>query len=370
MPNLTPWRILFVSYMVLILAGTHWPQLAMGNEAHPPPDKLIHFLAFATAPVLLMLTGWLPLLWVLVFSFIFAVVDEITQHYFALGRVYNPLDMIASVLGVFIAAMWLYAVQPIGHDPRGLCTHRTIYQLNRLCWQPVFWKRFIPITFFGFLATSILVWLILWFGFSISDMEIALLCGMLYASWAGYWRVTRFVSETPTLHCCYKCGTSCDSVLFNEHGHGRCPTCHCTLHAAQWDHPKLPDGILSRALPRALVIAAIYTLCIVLLASTLAWTFALCFEWYFDRSFPWSRVFIALDLVFIITVCLLFAGLALRLTRAKIAHRLSVEQAHSCITCGHCLDQAITQKGKGRCDACGAVFLVLQTPSNNHAVVS
>ena len=197
MPSPKPWRILFIVYMVLLIASTHWPQFAMGNEEHPPPDKLIHFLAFATAPVLLTLTRWLSLIWVLVLSLLFAIADEVTQHYFALGRIYNPLDMIASMLGVFIASIWIYAMQPMGQDPRGVCTARTIYQLNHLSWQPTFWRRVGPTIALWFLIIAAAVWLVLWFGFGISSMEIAVLCGMLYATWAGYLIVMQFVRDTP-----------------------------------------------------------------------------------------------------------------------------------------------------------------------------
>ncbi|MDG2053504.1 MAG: VanZ family protein [Phycisphaerales bacterium] len=370
MPSPKPWRVLFIIYLILIIAGTHWPQLAMGSEVHPPPDKLIHFLAFATAPILLVLTRWLPLIWVIVLSLLFAVTDEITQHYFAFGRVYNPLDMIASVLGVFIASIWILALRPIGHDPRGVCTARTIYQLNLLSWKPSFWWRFGPVVLLPFFLITIVVWMILWFGFNQSNMEIAVLSGTLYATWATYALVMKLVRHTPMTQCCFNCGTLCDSVTFNKQGHAQCPSCDTPLHAAQWDRLPLPVGLLRRAIPPSFAMAFVYTLAIIALSAGFCWAFAACYAHFLDRNFPWNRVFVSLDVVGIVTaICLLF-GLTVWLTRSKIAAQLNKRQSSICVICAHQLEDSVADQGQGACPQCGTTFLVLPDSAPKHCTLS
>ena len=41
-----PWRVVFVLYACALTVATHWPQLDIGTETQPAPDKLLHLFAF------------------------------------------------------------------------------------------------------------------------------------------------------------------------------------------------------------------------------------------------------------------------------------------------------------------------------------
>ena len=89
-----PWRIAFVLYACALTVATHWPQLEIGTEGQPAPDKLLHLFAFGGLAFLLIRTSWLRTIWAVgILTFMWTVLDEITQALPVLGRHSSVTDL-------------------------------------------------------------------------------------------------------------------------------------------------------------------------------------------------------------------------------------------------------------------------------------
>ena len=109
-------RMVAVTSVLVLFAGTHYPKLVIGTPGDGP-DKILHFLAFATVTVLLRISGITGgVASTLGFVGALAILDEITQEIPGLGRSFDPLDLVADACGIIVALAWIAALGP---DRRG-----------------------------------------------------------------------------------------------------------------------------------------------------------------------------------------------------------------------------------------------------------
>ncbi len=107
-------RVVFVLYALVLTTATHWPALAIGTEANPAPDKIIHMVSFGGLFVLLWRTRWIPRLWQAgLIVLVWAVLDEVSQSIEALQRTFSAQDMVAGQIGVVTAVAWHWALGPV-----------------------------------------------------------------------------------------------------------------------------------------------------------------------------------------------------------------------------------------------------------------
>ena len=91
-----PWRLVLVLYACALTVATHWPQLDIGSETQPAPDKLLHLFAFGGLAFLLIQTRWLRTIWTVgILTFMWPLLDEITQALPVLGRQSSVTDILA-----------------------------------------------------------------------------------------------------------------------------------------------------------------------------------------------------------------------------------------------------------------------------------
>ena len=110
-------RLLFWLFTLSLFSGTHYPKAQFGI-AGDSPDKLIHFLAFGMWGMLLWGSGYVrrPVR-VMLATLAFSVFDECTQMIPALGRIFDPYDLIADSMGALLVMAWVFALSP-GTDDR------------------------------------------------------------------------------------------------------------------------------------------------------------------------------------------------------------------------------------------------------------
>ena len=115
-------RIVAVTAVLVLLAGTHYPKLVIGTPGDGP-DKLLHFLAFGIVTALIRLSGIASsALMAAILVGMLAVFDEFTQEIPGLGRSFDPLDLVADAGGILVALAWIAALGP---DRRGPDWFRT-----------------------------------------------------------------------------------------------------------------------------------------------------------------------------------------------------------------------------------------------------
>ena len=107
-------RVVSTVYIVVLLAGTHWPRLDLSGPAGAS-DKLMHFLGFGVLILAIRLAGWGVGFWVLFLWGAFATVFvEFTQSLLPIGRHYSIDDIVAGMVGVVVAGLLASAVRPMG----------------------------------------------------------------------------------------------------------------------------------------------------------------------------------------------------------------------------------------------------------------
>ena len=124
-------RVVSVVYILLLLAGTHWPRLDLSGPTGAS-DKLLHFLGFGVLILAIRLAGWGTGFWVLCVWGAFATVFiEFTQSLLPIGRHYSNQDIAAGMLGVVVAGLICTALRPMG-GPQA----RRLYE----CWMATNWS--------------------------------------------------------------------------------------------------------------------------------------------------------------------------------------------------------------------------------------
>ena len=77
--------------ILVLLAGTHYPKLAIGVPGDGP-DKILHFLAFAVVTVMLRISGIASTNGMAIIVMMgLAVFDEVTQEIPGIGRTFDHL---------------------------------------------------------------------------------------------------------------------------------------------------------------------------------------------------------------------------------------------------------------------------------------
>lgn len=117
------WRVVFGVYVVLLLAGTHWPRLEVPGPG-ARPDLVVHLGAFGVWTGLLTLSAFFGpalasrnILRAGGVGLAYAVADESTQMLAIFGRVFGLDDMLANVLGSSLATLTLLALSRRARGP-------------------------------------------------------------------------------------------------------------------------------------------------------------------------------------------------------------------------------------------------------------
>lgn len=101
-----------VSATLFFLAGTHYPKLTIGVPGDGP-DKLLHLTAFVVLTVLFRISGLASTIpRAIGLMTLLAIFDETTQELPGLNRSFDPVDLVADVLGILLAAAWMKALGP------------------------------------------------------------------------------------------------------------------------------------------------------------------------------------------------------------------------------------------------------------------
>lgn len=369
-----PWRIVFVVYALALMVATHWPALDLTTTEYPATDKIIHLYAFAGLTVLLWLTRWMrswPVLLVIVSAW--AILDEWSQGLPILERTYSWMDVIASELGVLVAAVWIIAVRPLGG-----VANRARLAMQRLVFEELFGSLRSPrgrlawgLAAAGAIPTGlglIFIWPIvvgnlpdIQWAIAYGLGQTALLGGLLLLFqrvWSRAWR------EALEQRRCPLCGESCGDVSPDRNGAVTCATCNTALHVGYWLRtPAPPARVLRRLAVGPIAVGFIVYLLGALLfyfygsMLLLAWAMAP------GRSESGAAGAVRLagnlstDFVMTVDFALLLASLAVLvlLYRRNLA-RWHDRQAQRCRVCRYDLRGTPLETGVGRCPECGSVF--------------
>ena len=359
-----PWRLVFVLYTCALTVATHWPQLDIGAETQPAPDKLLHLFAFGGLAFLLIQTRWLRTIWAVgVLTFMWTLLDEITQALPVLGRQSSVTDILAGELGVALVVTWAWALGSIGGVANRTRLAQQHFLLAELFRQPRTWIIVASAALLGALLTGGSIALAMKFVFTryggeqLSKILVAAMVGALagtQVSLAGL--LSRVAAGRVKQHPCFGCGSSCSAVRFDSAGQGRCPQCDASLQFGQWAEPmQLPLSAAARGVVPAVVLAggmliagAASLLVLLRLSRQFAWANDLIRTWH---DFP-PDMQTAVDL----TAIALIAALAVRIYRRRQA-RLHDRQHLNCRACEHDLRGTPITQGVGVCPECGAPFV-------------
>ena len=361
-----PWRFVFVLYACALTVATHWPQLDLGmvTETQTAPDKLLHLFAFGGLAFLLIQTRWLRTIWTVgVLTFMWTLLDEITQALPVLGRESSVIDILAGGLGVALVVTWGWALGSIGGVANRTRLAQQHFLLAELFRQPRTWIIAASAALIGALVTGGSIALVMKFVFTryggeqLTKVLVAAVIGALagtQVSLAGL--LSRVAAERVKQRPCFGCGTSCDNVSFDDVGRGRCSRCDAPLQLGQWAEPmQLPLSAAARgvvpavALAGGMLVAGAVTLLVLLHPSReFAWGAYLIRTWH---DFP-PDMQTAVDL----TAIALITALAVRIYRRRQA-RLHDRQHLNCRACEHDLRGTPITQGVGVCPECGAPFV-------------
>lgn len=358
-------RAVFGIYAGALAAGTHWPRLELGDPARPP-DKTLHFIAFAGLAVMLwearlvrrhatLLAVGIAWIWL----------DEWTQRIPGLGRVFSHEDIAAGVLGFLSATAVLWALRPIGGAAARLRRARFDALLDSLLARPVAWGVLASSGALGAtigVPSAILLDRLL--GGDNAPFQTALVGGVLGAAAVGGAMLVaglRFEDERMRRDGrCLRCGER------RPRDGAACPTCAQPALPGQWLVWPIPGwGDVRRAFLVPLAGAFATLLCL----STL-WLGLLAAR----RDVPIAARLddllrsLSPGMTSVIDATLLAIVLAVAIDRARhrLARRIGRGDAR-CVGCGQDLRATpVADGGVGRCGECGGAFLAdgLRTERN------
>ncbi len=348
-----PWRLLFVVYWLALTVGTHWPALGLGTESQPAPDKLIHMLAFGVLTLLLSRARWMGSPWLAGLAvLLWTGLDELTQGMGVLRRISSYQDMLAGMLGVCMATVWLWALGPLGgRANRVRLRWRAFIFADLFCRRDV-WLAVGATAGGGGALVGATTWLgasgtrhaltIVFLSATVAAMSFAgAVAGLLYNRHAR-----RLSLQRP----CFACGGSCRGVAFDDLGRGRCPVCARTVHSGQWSQSV--DERLATPKMRSVVIAAVaswITYWIVMeIVSRLGLTRELV-RWYDTLAGD-------LQLAVHLTGMGLIVAMTVRLYRLQLAQSYDGQHLR-CRACRHSLVGTPLNQGTALCGECGTEFV-------------
>ncbi len=358
--------MVFVYYASALTVATHWPQLDLGmvTESHTAPVKLLHLFGFGGLAFLLIRTNWFRTIWTVgVVTFMWTLLDEITQALPVLGRQSSVTDILAGELGVALVVTWAWALGSIGGVANRTRLAQQHFLLAELIRQPRTWIIVASTALLGALVTGGSIALAMKFVFTryggeqLTKILVAAIVGALagtQVSLAGL--LSRVAAGRVKQRPCFGCGASCSVVQFDSAGRGRCPQCDVSLQLGQWAEPmQLPLSAAARGVVPAVAIAggmllagAASLLIVLRLSRQFAWANDLIRTWH---DFP-PDMQTAVDL----TAIALIAALAVRIYRRRQA-RLHDRQHLNCRACEHDLQGTPITQGVGVCPECGAPFV-------------
>lgn len=346
-----PWRVVFVVYAIALTLGTHWPELRIAPG--PASDKVIHLLAFAGFTILLSCTRWLPATWMVgVIAAVFAALDELTQGLAVLHRWVSWEDLAVNELGVGVALLWARAAGPVGGPANRMRLAYRMYGWAELLLRPGVWGVLTLAGLAGAAIFGLVGWLLV-VVLPLGPCEppvivIGALIGgamaaqyvMLTAVWRRWQSAGRSAAEP-----CFRCGSPCQGVTFDDAGWGPCPSCASAIHRGQWLAPVEPQA---RALLGVAGFAAIFVIGITTVVMVL------------NALYPYVPVPGTLTADTYVAFTLACVGglgaLYLRAVRSWFA-RLHDRQHLRCRRCRHDLRETPIEQGIGQCGECGVPFV-------------
>ena len=359
-----PWRLVFVFYACALTVATHWPQLDIGTETQPAPDKLLHLFAFGGLAFLLIQTNWLRTIWAVgVLTFMWTLLDEITQALPVLGRQSSVTDILAGELGVALVITWAWALGSIGGVANRTRLAQQHFLLAELFRQPRTWIIVASAAMLGALMTGGSIALALKFVFTryggeqLTNVLVAVMVGAIagtQVSLAGL--LSRVTAGGVKQRPCFGCGSSCDNVSFDDVGRGRCSRCDAVLQLGQWAKPmQLPPTAVMRAVVSAAAHAGgllIMGAALLLIMSQLS----MSFRWAKSLLRTWNDLPPDMKAAVGLTAIAMIVARAVRVYRRREAKLYDRQHIH-CRTCEQDLQGTAIKQGVGRCPECGTPFV-------------
>ncbi len=356
-----PWRLAFVAYAVVLFTATHWPELELGTEERPAPDKILHLLAFGWLAIMLAQTRWLRRPWqVIAVVLAWAALDEVTQAIPILGRTFSWQDMLAGQFGVLLVAAWWWALSPDGGRGNRARLAMWSFVIADVLSDMRAWAVTAACAGAGAVAVGAAVRFMLHQVGGDPPVPGTVLASSLAGAVAGAHvaivgmgrrRARELAARCP----CFSCGASCRAAVFDDAGTARCPACGQPIHRGQWaPPPDQPLPTVRRGAGRAVFAAAgmligaiLLSVLVLLLSVKLSAARALSHGWL--ELAPDMQL--ALDLAWI-GAALAVGARVYRRSQADLHDR----QHERCRACRHDLTRTETHQGLGRCPECGTAF--------------
>ncbi len=359
-----PWRLVFVLYACALTVATHWPQLDIGTETQPAPDKLLHLFAFGGLAFLLIQTRWLRTIWTVgLVTFMWTLLDEITQALPVLGRQSSVMDVLAGELGVAVVVTWAWALGSIGEVANRTRIAQQHFLLADLFRHPRTWIVVLAIALIGALIMGGSIALAIKFVFTryggeqLTNVLVVSVVGAfvgMYVSLSGL--LARHAAQPVRQRPCFRCGSSCDNVSFDDVGRGRCSQCDAPLQLGQWAKPM---QLSPAAVRRGVVHAAAHAGGLLVMGAALlliVLQLSISFRWAKSLLRPWNDLPPDMKTAVGLTAIALIVARAVRVYRRREAKLYDRQHIH-CRACEHDLQGTPITQGVGVCPECGAPFV-------------
>jgi len=358
------WRLVFVVSVLVLCAGTHWPNLGIGPEV-PASDKTIHLAVFAALSWLLWRTRWISSRLVTLLAVaVFALLNEWSQGLPFVNRHSSVADGIANLMGVAVGGLWLWALAPVGEtvNRRRLATVQHAWE--RL-FHPLRAWVLIGLLSVPFLAVAAFALLRL-----PADTARMVILGSMVTGFMSL-HAALVLAMRRSIRCVRserRC-LSCDAPVPDFPGAGDLPDpafAAGTCAACGRVHPKGTWADLGTPSPRAMTRAGGLSLAVVLTGSAALLGLIMLFPVLYAAALSGGggrltglvRIDQGLSEAVDLMLLLLFLSVAVRLYRSRIAAAL-LDRADRCIACGYDLTGTPIQGGIGRCGECGQGFIAL-----------
>lgn len=339
--------------ILVLLAGTHYPKLAIGVPGDGP-DKILHFLAFAVVTVMLRISGIASTNGMAIIVMMgLAVFDEVTQEIPGIGRTFDRLDLVADACGILVAAAWVAALSPSRTGPEWFKSQqqRAMSGLRLLVATGTNWLHLgvatvlgamIGGTFLAVVGRNPVVGPVTLVVVGAAAGAIAGLIAALEAGRRHAW--ARIQRESRCLYClvadpgdpCSCCGTPEVSVVDRE-----IPARRAAFIATGW------------SIATAAAIAGMYFVALRLSSSV---------EWLGGALRRYDALGLNFEMMIDATILGLVGAFVVYRSRrrlALIAWRYGVE----CLRCRHDLRGLPAEAGDGRCPECGEEFILDPQPA-------